>query len=111
MSDGRTSSMSAFGTILPLNEVCGGWKVEVVAYRSKDRGSQRLVELGLTPGTPIRIIRCSQSQPLLVCVRGTHLAIDQSTAASLSVRVIHGERRRGGALRGWGRRKRENEQR
>lgn len=93
------------GTVLPLNQVHDDWKVEVVAYLSSGRGSRRLAELGLTPGTPIRILRSKQSQPLLICVRGTHLAVDLKTAASLSVRVLHGERRKGRGLRGRGRRR------
>jgi Fe2+ transport system protein FeoA len=98
LSDQR---IDTHGHILPLNEVREGWKVEVVAYRSRGRRSQRLVELGLTPGTSVRILRRAQSQPLLVCVRGTHLAIDQDTAESLTVRVLHTSNRGKRRWRGW----------
>jgi hypothetical protein len=52
-------------------------------------------------------LRQAKSQPLLVYVRGTHLAIDRKTAESLHVRVLckpqHNKldpRVRGGHLRG-----------
>lgn len=98
MSNGRAHEA---GVTKPLSEVNGGLRVEVVAYVSNGRRSQRLAELGLTPGTTIRILRAAGSQPLLICVRGTHLAIDRKTAESITVRVLHGHRRRGRGLRGW----------
>ena len=92
------------GYVLPLAEVGEGWKVEVKAYRSNRRQAQRLAELGLTPGTHVRILRQAKSQPLLVCVRGTHLAIDRQTAESLQVRVLRKPQRSILGRGGWGRR-------
>jgi Fe2+ transport system protein FeoA len=97
----RLAEREEFAPVLALNEVEQGWKVEVVAYRSNGRRTQRLAELGFTPGTPVRILQRARYQPMLVCVRGTRLAIDQETAASLFVRVLQKSVRavRGG--RGW----------
>lgn len=92
-TEGRRPSVSLLG------EVQEGSTVEVVAFLANGRRPQRLAELGLTPGTSVRILRSAKSQPLLVSVRGTHLAIDRSTAALVRVRVLHTARRR----RGWGR--------
>ncbi len=75
--------------ILALSEVSEGSKVEIVAYRSNGRLAQRLAELGLTPGTLVWVLQCSKSQPLLVRVRGTRLAIDRNSAESLRVRQIY----------------------
>lgn len=99
MSDQR---VDVDGYILPLNEVHEGWEVEVKAYRSNGRKAQRLAELGLTPGTLVRILRQAHSQPLLICVRGTHLAIDRKTAESLYVRVLDKTHRSKHGRRGWG---------
>jgi Fe2+ transport system protein FeoA len=96
------------GYILLLSEAQAGWRVEVVGYLSNGKRSQRLAELGLTPGTPVYILRCARSQPILVCVRGTHLAIDRKTAACMRVRIIRRRRRHGRGPRGWRRRWREH---
>jgi Fe2+ transport system protein FeoA len=74
---------------LALSEVSEGAQVEIVAYRSNGRLAQRLAELGLTPGTLVCVLRCSKSQPLLIRVRGTRLAIDRNSAESLRVRQVY----------------------
>lgn len=89
------------GEIKRLSDVGDEWHVEVVAYVSNGRRSHRMAELGLTPGTPFRILRAASTQPLLICVRGTHLAIDRKTAESITVRILHPHRRRVRGLRGW----------
>ena len=71
-----------------LSDVVEGCKVEIHAYHTNGRQAQRLAELGLTPGTAVRVLQCARNQPLLVCVRGTHLAIDRRTAETLGVRVV-----------------------
>jgi Fe2+ transport system protein FeoA len=82
------TGMQGASEVLPLCEVPKGWRVEVVSYQFNGRRAQRLAEMGLTPGTPIRVLGSARNQPLLVCVRGTHLAIDRQTAESLTVRII-----------------------
>ena len=96
--------VAAQGYVVPLVEVGEGWKVEIEAYRSNGRQAQRLAELGLTKGTHVRILRQSKSQPILICVRGTHLAIDRQTAGSLRVRVLRKPNHHKLGRRGWGRR-------
>ncbi len=86
-------------TISLLSEVQEGNRVEVVSLLSNGRQAQRLAELGLTPGTPVRILQSAKSQPILIWVRGTHLAIDRNTASLVRVHVLHTARHR----REWGR--------
>lgn len=47
-----------------------------------------LMEMGLTAGTPIRLVKFAPlGDPLQVCVRGYHLSLRRSEAKSIVVRV------------------------
>lgn len=100
------SGIGGISAELPLSETGDGWRVEIVSYRINGRQAGRLAELGLTPGTPVRILRNAQGQPLLVYVRETHLAIDRETARMLNVRLLDRPERDGHRRRDW--RKRVN---
>jgi ferrous iron transport protein A len=51
--------------------------------------ARRLMELGLVPGTPVRVVRRAPfGDPIELVVRGVHLSLRRSEA-----RLIHVERR------------------
>ena len=92
------------GKTIPLSAVVAGETVIMEGFEYHGRRAHRLAELGLTPGTPITVLQAAAGQPLLIEVRGTRLAVDRGTAASMRVRPCQrGHRRRhhrrGG---GWG---------
>lgn len=60
----------------------------VVALRGSARRSQRLAELGMTPGVQLDVVRAAPGQPMLVRVRRTLLALDRGSAADVLVRQV-----------------------
>jgi Fe2+ transport system protein FeoA len=94
--------------LLPLQRAQSGQRVELVEIRGESPSALRLAEMGLNPHTRIRVLRSAAGQPLIICVRGTHLALDRKTAECLYVRPLpdepgragHRRRRRGWRLRG-----------
>ena len=47
---------------------------------------ERLLEMGLTPGTPVRVIRCAPlGDPIEVEVRGTRLSLRKQEARGIRV--------------------------
>ena len=68
-----------------LSEVDPGSRVRVVAV-AEDDGNQRLLEMGLVPGTPLEVARRAPfGGPLLIRVRGGMLAIDRDWARAVAV--------------------------
>lgn len=105
---------------LPLSNIQAGQTVILVDILARRRSAQRLAELGLTPETPITVLQSMPGQPLLIRVRGSHLALDRAIADQLYVRVMdmkmrepfhrhqhRKQRRRRGALRFVGKSARE----
>lgn len=73
---------------LRLSNIQAGQTVILVEIFARRRSAQRLAELGLTPETPITVLQSMPGQPLLIRVRGSHLALDRAIAGQLCVRVI-----------------------
>lgn len=69
----------------PLSNIQAGETVILVEIVVRNRAAQRLAELGLTPETPITVLRSMPGQPLLIRVRGSRLAIDRAIADQLCV--------------------------
>jgi Fe2+ transport system protein FeoA len=72
----------------PLSNIQAGQTVILVEILMRNRSAQRLAELGLTPDTPITVLRSMPGQPLLIRVRGSRLAIDRTIADQLCVRKM-----------------------
>ena len=62
----------------------------VVAHFSVEDGERlRLMEMGLLPGTEVRFVRKAPlGGPLEVEVRGFHLSLRQSEAASIGISIV-----------------------
>ena len=74
--------------LVPLTSLLDGQK-GIVSFIGGGRGaSQRLVDLGLTPRTEVKVVKSALFRgPLMVSVRGTTLAIGRGIAAKVFVRV------------------------
>jgi Fe2+ transport system protein FeoA len=74
-----------------LDQVSAGEVVRMLGFVRCRRCGLRLTEMGLTPGTPIEVLRASRGQPLLLRVRGSQLAVDRETARKIHVVAAEGE--------------------
>ena len=58
----------------------------VASVEASDPHSLRLMEMGVVPGVPVRVIKVAPlGDPLQVCVRDYHLALRRSEARSITV--------------------------
>ncbi len=71
-----------------LDQVPAGAEVRMLGFVRCRRCGLRLTEMGLTPGTTIKVLQASRGQPILLRVRGSQLAIDRETAQKIEVEQI-----------------------
>jgi ferrous iron transport protein A len=69
-----------------LARVAAGEMVTVVGVRAGWGMQRRLADLGLTPGTEIKMINNGRPGPVVLEVRGSRLALGQGVAAKIIVR-------------------------
>ncbi len=82
-TDARTAQPT-----LPLSLVGSGESAEVIEIRLNVAEKQRLQELGILPGTPLRVIKNDPETGLIVAVRQDgRLALNRNTAHKLIVRM------------------------
>lgn len=74
-------------TLMSLDRVKAGEIVELESIQTNGRTAKRLAELGLTREVRISVLRSASSQPVLIMVRGSRLAIDRATARQVIVRA------------------------
>jgi Fe2+ transport system protein FeoA len=70
--------------MLPLSMASAGSEVEVAALRAGWGLQRRLADMGLTPGTHIRLVN-NRSGPVVVEVRGSRLALGTGVAHKIMV--------------------------
>jgi ferrous iron transport protein A len=69
-----------------LARVAAGETVTVVGVKAGWGMQRRLADLGLTPGTQVRMINNARPGPVVLEVRGSRLALGQGVAAKIIVR-------------------------
>jgi len=70
-----------------LTELTPGDEAIIVDINNSALGKDRLCELGLTNGTPLRVIKFAPlGDPMEIKVRGYHLSIRNSMAKEIRVR-------------------------
>ena len=74
------------GEIVTLLSLSAGESGEIVSIRGGRGMVQRLMDMGLTPGTRIIVIRKAPFGPLEISVRGYHLALGRGIAGRVWVR-------------------------
>ncbi|PUA31949.1 MAG: hypothetical protein B7O98_08155 [Zestosphaera tikiterensis] len=78
--------------MIPLSTAQEGSLVRVVNVMSGKGLMLRLAELGITPGSIVRVVKVFGSGPILLDVKGSRIAIGRGAAMKIFVEVIGGER-------------------
>jgi len=71
-----------------LDTLPTGLAARVVNVHGSNAISRRLMEMGIVPGAPIRVVRTAPfGDPIQVCLRNYHLALRRMEARAISVLV------------------------
>ncbi len=70
---------------MPLSSVSEGSDVVVTGFRGGARFVQKLADMGLIPGTTVRVVRNQRAGPMIVLLRGMRLAIGRGIATKIEV--------------------------
>jgi ferrous iron transport protein A len=71
-----------------LDTLPSGVAARVLNVRGKSAITRRLMEMGVVPGAPIKVIRSAPlGDPIQVCLRDYHLALRRAEARTISVLV------------------------
>jgi ferrous iron transport protein A len=71
---------------MTLDAMPHGINGRVVAVETFESHGLRLMELGVVPGAPVRVVRSAPlGDPIQICVRDYHLALRRSEAQSITV--------------------------
>ena len=73
------------GPLMPLAMARPGEVVTVVDVRAGRGLTRRLAEMGLLPGTQIRVINSQMPGPLIIDLRGSRLALGRGVAQKIMV--------------------------
>jgi len=76
-----------FGTLIPLSEIQTGNHGVLESMRAGRGLSSRLTSLGLTPGTDVTVLQNYGHGPMIINVRGTHVALSRGLARHLLVKM------------------------
>ena len=72
--------------LIPIHEVKGGKFGKISFIRGEHKVLQRLLDMGLTPGTRIKVVKAApMNGPIEVAVRGSKLALGQDIACNVFV--------------------------
>ena len=70
---------------MPLAMACSGEEVTVVDIKAGRGLAQRLADMGLTPGTTLRVLSSHLSGPVMIDLRGSRLALGCGVARKITV--------------------------
>jgi ferrous iron transport protein A len=69
-----------------LDSLSAGTPARVLSVRGESAVARRLMEMGVVPGAPVRVIKAAPlGDPLEVRVRNYHLALRRSEARTITV--------------------------
>ena len=84
----RTMDIKRQQDLISISELKAGAYAKVSFIRGEHRVLQRLLDMGLTPGTSIKVERVAPLKgPVEVCVRGSKVALGQDIAANVFVEI------------------------
>jgi ferrous iron transport protein A len=83
----RDDASSGFApAAVSLDRLRAGAPARVLAVRGTGAVARRLMEMGVVPGAPVRVVKAAPlGDPLEVRVRNYHLALRRSEAETISV--------------------------
>ena len=86
-SDTILEPVESFATApVSLDTLRVGARARVLAVRGEGAVARRLMEMGVVPGAPVRVIKSAPlGDPLEVRVRNYHLALRRNEAQTISV--------------------------
>lgn len=71
-----------------LDTLPSGLAARVVNVQGSSAIARRLMEMGIVPGAPIRVVRTAPlGDPIQVCLRDYHLALRRAEARAITVLV------------------------
>jgi DtxR family Mn-dependent transcriptional regulator len=74
--------------LIPIRELKGGKYGKISFIRGEHKVLQRLLDMGLTPGTQIKVVKVAPMDgPVEVSVRGSKLALGQDIACNVFVEI------------------------
>jgi Fe2+ transport system protein FeoA len=74
---------------LSLARLSAGIQARVVGVKGNGQIARRLMEMGVVPGAPVRVIKAAPlGDPIEIRVRGYHLALRLTEAATILVTTI-----------------------
>jgi ferrous iron transport protein A len=71
---------------IPLCATTPGKPLTVIGFRGGHGMQRRLADMGLTPGTALKLISCDRHGPVIIEVRGARLALGRGIAHHILVR-------------------------
>lgn len=72
----------------PLSELKPGQEATVVELRGEDETIERLMEMGVVEGSPLKVIRFAPlGDPVEIAIRGYHLTLRKTEAAGVIVEL------------------------
>lgn len=77
--------------MMPLLLVQTGEDVRLVKIRGGRGLRKRMADLGMNPGTPLRIVSKNRSGPLIIALKESRMAIGRGMAAHIMVAPLDSE--------------------
>jgi len=75
-------------TNMTLDSIPNDVMARIASVKATDAHGLRLMEMGLVPGAPIRVVKVAPlGDPIQVCIHNYHLALRRTEARSIQVTV------------------------
>ena len=73
---------------MTLDKTPLGSTVRIVSLEGSDRLALRLMELGIVPGSAVRVVKFAPlGDPIQICVKDYHLALRRNEARAITVAI------------------------
>jgi len=73
---------------MTLDSIPHDVRARIASVKATDAHGLRLMEMGLVPGAPIRVVKVAPlGDPIQVCIHNYHLALRRTEARSIQVTV------------------------
>jgi len=81
-----SETTNSINAAIPLDRLSQGVSARVAQVQGSGTLSRRLMEMGVMPGAPIRVVKVAPlGDPIQICVRNYHLALRRDEARTILV--------------------------
>ncbi len=88
LMSGALSQSKETASARSLDQLPSGVEARVVAVRGDNAVARRLMEMGVVPGAPVRVIKAAPlGDPIEIRVRGYNLALRRNEAQTITIAV------------------------